>query len=58
MVQELPKLVMYKGSIEEREQQTRDGCSGGKLRNTPTSSYDGFVMAETVGGNLEEILWE
>ena len=26
---------MYQGSIGEREQQTRDGCSGGKLRNTP-----------------------
>ena len=35
VVQELPKLVMYQGSIGEREQQTRDGCSGGKLRNTP-----------------------
>ena len=34
-LQELPKLVIYIGSIGEREQQTRDGCSGGKLRNTP-----------------------
>ena len=59
MVQELPKLVVYIGSIGEREQQTRDGCSGGKLRNTPpTSLYVGFVMAETVVGNLEEMLRE
>jgi hypothetical protein len=50
---------MYQGSIGEREQQTRDGCSGGKLRNTPpTSLYVGFVMAATVGGNLEEVLRE
>ena len=26
---------IYRFNLGEREQQTRDGCSGGKLRNTP-----------------------
>jgi hypothetical protein len=57
VVEELPKLVMYQGSIGEKEQQTGDGCSGGKLRNTPHLIVC-WIMARTVGGNLEEMLRE
>ena len=38
----------------EKEHQTRDGCSGGKLKITPTSLYVGFVMTEMVGGIFKE----
>ena len=35
VVEEFSKLVLYESSVREKEHQTGDGCSGGKLRNTP-----------------------
>ena len=53
---DFPNVWCGKVRLVAKEQQTRGGCSGGKLRNTTLAFDVGFAMARNVGGSLEEVV--